>query len=293
MPLGAVLTLAVVVVLAGSCLDGRANRFWARPAVARKPATVTPAAGRPAAVTPSSAAKSPTVAPPPGRPLRVALYGDSIAWEARKPFQAMLSRAGVQVGLHAFPASALCDWLPAMRADADRRAVDAVVLVFTGAWFTPCVTDPADGRPLTGTALLEKYLTDLRAAVAVSLRAGVHVFLGLEPLPHRPMRLDPSALRAGFEQIAATTPNATLIAANRAVEGPDGQYVRTLPCAPFEPCDGRDAAGRPAVVVRGPDGIHFCPVLHSGWDCPVWSSGALRFAAALAEGVLHAYGLRS
>ena len=32
-----------------------------------------------------------------------------------KPFQAMLARAGVQVGLHAFPASALCDWLPTTR----------------------------------------------------------------------------------------------------------------------------------------------------------------------------------
>ena len=271
--------LVLVAALAGACRDAPATR----PAAAGRPALAT--------TTPAAAARFP-VELPRGRPLRVTLYGDSIAWEVREPFQAMLSRAGVQISLRTFPASAICDWLPAMRADAARRAVDAVVLVFTGAWFTPCVTDPATSRPLAGTALVDKYLADLRTAVAVNSRAGVDVFLGLEPLPHRPMRSDPSALRAGFERVAATAPGVTLIRANLAVEGPGGRYLRTMPCAPFEPCDGRDPAGRPAAVVRGPDGIHFCPVVHAGWDCPVWSSGAMRYAAALAGGVLDAYAPR-
>ena len=75
--------------------------------------------------------------------------------------------------------------------------MDAVVLVFTGAWFTPCVTDPATGRPLTGTALLDKYLTDLGPLSRSASGPASTSSSGLEPLPHRPMRLDPSALRAG------------------------------------------------------------------------------------------------
>ena len=273
--------LAVVVALAGSCRDAPATR----PAVVGKPAPVV--AKTPAAV------HRPAVEPPQGRALRVALYGDSIAWESRKPFLGMLSQAGVQVTLHTFPASAICDWFPLMRSDATRQTVDAVVLVFTGAWYTPCVRDPATNQPLGGTTLLNKSLADARTAITINTQAGIHVFLGLEPVPRRPMRSDPYALRAGLESLAATTPGVTLIPANLAVEGPAGEYLRTMPCASFEPCDGWDAAGQRVVVIRGPDGIHFCPVPHTGWDCQVWSSGAVRYGTALAGGILRAYGLRS
>jgi hypothetical protein len=39
------------------------------------------------------------------------------------------------------------------------------------------------------------------------------------------------------------------------------------------------------VVVRG-DGVHFCPVEGPSSNCPVWSSGAVRFGMAIASAAM-------
>jgi hypothetical protein len=56
-----------------------------------------------------------------------------------------------------------------------------------------------------------------------------------------------------------------------------------MPCLPNEP-----GCANGSVVVRSPDGTHFCPVRETDQIapvCPVWSGGAFRFGAALAEAV--------
>jgi hypothetical protein len=41
--------------------------------------------------------------------------------------------------------------------------------------------------------------------------------------------------------------------------------------------------------VRAPDGVHFCPVTHApASPCPVYASGAMRFALSIVVPVLHA-----
>jgi hypothetical protein len=68
---------------------------------------------------------------------------------------------------------------------------------------------------------------------------------------------------------------------------PGDTYTRTLPCLDFETSAFGCEDGR--IPVRAPDGNHFCP---PGADatltatCPVWSSGAYRFASAMAQPIL-------
>jgi hypothetical protein len=71
-----------------------------------------------------------------------------------------------------------------------------------------------------------------------------------------------------------------------------GQYTDSLPCLPNEPCTGPVIHGVRTNRVRAPDGVHFCPVTVLGRaPCPVWSSGAFRFGAAMAAPVIADFGL--
>jgi hypothetical protein len=73
-----------------------------------------------------------------------------------------------------------------------------------------------------------------------------------------------------------------------------GRWTESLTCVAGEPCTGgTDATGAAINTVRAPDGMHFCPaapeaVLGVTGDCPVWSSGAFRFARAMARSALAA-----
>jgi hypothetical protein len=70
----------------------------------------------------------------------------------------------------------------------------------------------------------------------------------------------------------------SFVDAGRAVETPDGQFTDRLPCTPYD----TDCAADGTTVVRG-DGVHFCPIVGEN-PCSVWSSGAFRFALAIASG---------
>ena len=90
-----------------------------------------------------------------------------------------------------------------------------------------------------------------------------------------------------YAQIAAADPeHVTYVDAGAAVEGPGGTFARTLPCLIGEPCTGPVVGGVPSNVVRSPDGVHFCPVTVVRVSCPVYSSGAFRFADAMVRGLV-------
>ena len=57
-----------------------------------------------------------------------------------------------------------------------------------------------------------------------------------------------------------------------------------MPCLRNEPCSQVDTNAQRANQVRALDGAHFCPTpkVSPTANCPVWSSGALRFALGLA-----------
>src|ERR1700761_8074774 len=103
----------------------------------------------------SSAACTP--APPP---LRVEVWGDSIAGQASPYISFYLDLSGkVTTRVHTFPGTALCDWFTDMRNELGSPTgfhPQAVVIQFSGDAFTPCMKNSA-GVPYSGQALINKY----------------------------------------------------------------------------------------------------------------------------------------
>jgi hypothetical protein len=96
-----------------------------------------------------------------------------------------------------------------------------------------------------------------------------------------------SGLNQVYQSLAAGDVGVTYDDAGQAVMA-NGQFTFTLPCLSGEPCTGPPGMN----VVRAPDGIHFCPdgntTLVGGLEtCDVYSSGALRFGAAMFPPALH------
>ena len=225
---------------------------------------------------------------------RVVLYGDSLAWQAQDSFRVALAAVGItNVTTRTFGGTAICDWLPQMRADEAFLQPDAVVIEFSGNAFTPCMRDLA-GRPLSGPAYFEKYSGDARTALGIFAKVDSRVYLAGSPLgrlAEQTHDFTSRHLNHLYAAIAAASRNARYINAGASVLD-HGQWTDTLPCLPEEPCAGGiDRSGRLVNIVRAPDGSHFCPVaapavLGVTAACPVYSSGAYRYGTAMAAPVI-------
>ncbi len=249
------------------------------------PSTAAPAT---AAATPTARAARPRPVTAVSRPV-VILYGDSLAWEAGDAFAfALAARPDVVVHQRSFGGTAICDWLPAMRDDLVALRPGVVIVQFSGNNFTTCMHD-ADGAALVGNALVERYRADALTVAATFEGRDVAVVFAGTPLPRSHSDESPSIVdrvNEVYRDVAARSEIADYADAGAALLV-DGAWTATLPCLPAEPCDGADGRN----VVRAPDGLHFCPVggrADGGVTavCPVWSSGAFRFGAALARPVL-------
>jgi lysophospholipase L1-like esterase len=217
----------------------------------------------------------------------VALYTDSLGAQA-EPFFADQLRGEARIRGVTVPGAALCDALDAIGEEAERRRARLAVIQFSGNNVTPCTQGP-DGAPLEGAALVDRYEADARRAVELLAGAGVPIYFVGSP----PTTVSDAATRINerYRQIADETAQnggeVFFVDAHTTVIADDATFTRTLPCLPFETevqgCEG----GR--IVVRAPDGVHFCPTV-TGEDphCPVWSSGAYRFGSAMAAPVLAA-----
>jgi hypothetical protein len=241
---------------------------------------------------------APVTTPLDERPV-VVLYGDSLSWESHEHFvAAFTSLPHVQVVTRTFGGTAICDFFDAMGNDAAELAPGAVVVQFSGNALTPCMQD-GSGQPLVDEAYLQRYRADAEAAIEIFESVGTHVYLAGAPIP----RLDgqSSDFRGGvlnqmYAEVASAHPGAATYVDAGAAVLEAGRWVEVLPCLPDEPCDGVDDSGRAVNVVRAPDGNHFCP---TGDDaqagvtstCRVWSSGAYRFARAMASAVTAALGV--
>jgi hypothetical protein len=218
---------------------------------------------------------------------RIALYSDSLGAQA-KPFLEDQLSGEARVRGAAVPGAALCDSLPAIATDLDGAKPRLAVIQFSGNNITPCMQGQ-DGEPLEGGALVEKYEADARFAVEALVNEDVPVLLVSSP----PTTVSDNSTRINevFREIAeeyrANGADVSYVDAAPSVTGPAGEFQETLPCLPFETpelgCDNGQ------ITVRAPDGVHFCPTM-SGEDpeCPVWSSGAYRFATAIAGPILTA-----
>jgi hypothetical protein len=234
------------------------------------------------------------LSPKPIGARRVVLYGDSLAWQSQDFFAAALESAGItQVTTRTFGGTAICDFLPQMRADAAALRPDAVVVEFSGNALTPCMR-ALDGSALSGAPYFEKYAADAGAVLDTFAAGHTMVFFAGAPISRRAERMgDPTTptLHSIYAALAESSPWGRYTDAGAAVLS-GGLWTQTLPCLPTEPCTGgRDANGTPVNVVRAPDGAHFCPgapaaVRGVTAACSVWASGSWRFGNAMAAPVI-------
>lgn len=211
---------------------------------------------------------------------RVALWGDSLAWEARGSFAAAVTAAGGTSSLiHTYGGTAPCDWLDDIRKQSRRWHPTVAVLAFSGNTGSRCMR----GRELT-----DAYRDDVAKAISRLTRSGAEVLL-----VEAPPRLDQSVNAAGltpldqvWRDLARDLPDTTVVPAGREVTTPDGRFTRTLPCRQGEQCGTGGA-----VAVRSPDGVHFCPrQMPPVTACPVPSAGADRYGRAMAAAAVAALG---
>ena len=242
---------------------------------ASNPGTSSTTSSAPAAVNPV----------PKLYPARVALFGDSLSQQAKPYFKRLLAAADTSNTTYysSHGGTAICDWLTTMRRMSATLRVEAVMLEFSGNAQTRCMAGVGYYTP----AYYAKYRADTLAAIAIWARTGAHVFLVGAPVTRRQQETVPrwDTLDLQYAQIAAADPReVSYVDAGAAVEGPGGTYAQTLPCLYGEPCTGPVVRGVPSNVVRAADGVHFCPVTEVRESCPVYSSGAFRFADAMVHG---------
>jgi hypothetical protein len=216
----------------------------------------------------------------------VVLYGDSLGQEAADALGTQLDGVA-RFEDAAVGGAALCDTLDRIRTDVREDTPTYALIQYSGNNITACMRQ-ANGRPLEGAELAAKYRTDAETAVQVLRDRGVEVYL--VGSPSAALTFGAQFVNAEFQQIAQQWERrgggVHYIDAGTSV-APGDTFTRTLPCLKFETSEFGCDEGR--IPVRAPDGNHFCP---PGADatltasCPVWSSGAYRFAAAMAEPLL-------
>jgi hypothetical protein len=219
-------------------------------------------------------------APGTDRPL-VILYGDSLSWEAGSAFESNMG-PGANVVHRSFPGVAACDLLPSMAADVATLQPEAVVIEFAGNMTTPCM------HGTTSETVVARYARDVADAAAIFSARGIPVYLMGAPLLAGWGSDQTPGMHAAFTAIADKSGLVSFTDAGRSVLDAEGAFTMTLPCLPGETAAMGCVGGR--ITVRSPDRVHFCPVATSG-ACPVWSSGAWRFGAAMAAPVRRDLGL--
>ena len=235
----------------------------------------------------------PKGAPGRDRPARVVLYGDSLAYQAAPFFRALITAHGkADLQIKATPGTAICDLLADMSRTVRRFRPDDVVVEFSGNSLTPCMRDRATGQGIVGDALVARYRSDAEKAIGALTRYDALMYL-IGPPADRSSSLSQTAadIKAVYQALPSSFDHVRFVDAGQSVLD-HGHYTDALPCLPNEPCTGPVIHGVRANRVRAPDGVHFCPVAVSGRaPCPVWSSGAFRFGAAMAAPIIADFGL--
>ncbi len=216
---------------------------------------------------------------------RVALFGDSLSDEAAGPFVFAAALDGYVAETHVGGGTAPCDWFDDLDALVARPAPQrpaVAVIEFTGNAFTGCM-QPAGTMP-AASDIVAAYQRDATTFVTALLGAGVRPVFALSPaIDHASLVPQINAL---WRQLAAQFPGVGVVDAGATVDASDGSFAATLPCAPWEGAAQGCYLGR--VIVRAPDGAHFCPTVTHTVNgvvgvCPVPSPGAVRYAMGLAE----------
>ena len=260
------------------------------PARATRAASRTPAASPPSTTptAPSPAPAAPVVGPTKAG--RIVVFGDSLMHEAHSFLAWDLGDLG-PIESHTYPMTAPCDF----RDSFDRALVDPpsmAVFEFSGNAMTNCMSND-DGSFPDANGIAARYAADAATITERFAAAGATVvwvdaprgrpdasgtgqFSGPEPFTA-------AIYRAIAQRFDALGLDVRFVAAGGSVLTERGAWTATLPCDPADIAAAACHDG--AAVVRAPDGAHFCPsaISDAGGTCSVWSSGAWRYAEAIAR----------
>jgi hypothetical protein len=214
-------------------------------------------------------------------PARVTLYGDSLGVESKDELADQL-RGAATLTASVQGGAALCDVFAGMKVDLERRKPNVALLQFSGNNITDCTRGP-DGTFLQGDELVAKYANDATLAVAMLREHDVTVYLVGSPITAQSTMA--ARINAEYQRIAdqweAQGSGVSYIDAGATVLTPDGRFTPQLSCLDTE--TAADGCTNGHIIVRAPDGLHFCPTVSGGTQpCPVYSSGAHRFAGGMA-----------
>jgi hypothetical protein len=206
----------------------------------------------------------------------VYVFGDSLVTQSTKYLEEELEARGFEPHIESLSGSATCDWFENAKKGHEEFDPDVVVMSFSGNALGPCMLRP-DGTPLSPDEYTAKYRADTERAVDIF--GDTPVFLVGAPVNDEG---DDRVFRI-YEDIARERENVEFVDGGKYV-APDQRFAKTLPCRPEEPCTGPTIEGERHNVVRAPDNAHFCPDERGvGGPCKEYSSGAYRFALAIAE----------
>jgi hypothetical protein len=226
----------------------------------------------------------------------ILVYGDSLLYEAQPFAEQLLGDVGhVQFRVGGFGGAAMCDFQQLFEQDAAKFRPAAVVLSFSGNAFSPCMRH-ADGSFVDRKEWLRRYRADTVKAITTFRPGAPQIWLGTAPISRdNEANRDYGVFELAnmFRELAAENPRVHVVDSGAAVMFQGKYYARWLPCLESEPCQGGvDIWGRPVNFVRNQwDGVHFCPAPFPIFPrCPVYSSGAMRFAGGLLIPVLRSMG---
>ena len=229
------------------------------------------------------------------------IYGDSLITEVQDELQFQLGLDQINLAVHAFGGTALCDWIPTIQSRVDSGETALVVIEFSGNALTPCMAGLS-----TEAEVVAKYKSDLTYIATWLHDRGVPLLVVAEPPAIQPTGgpiMIPTTWSVGqIPQGYAPATNVLndmyrstvsgfqqqgwdidYVATDSALAAPNGNWTYVLPCLSFETAAmGCNSQG--LIQVRSPDFAHFCPVLGQS-PCPVWSSGAWRYAAAISSDI--------
>ena len=185
---------------------------------------------------------------------------------------------GRQVVSQFLGGTAPCDWLTK---NLQITTGSVVVISFTGNSLSPCMSDNAGGY-LAGQSVVDKYRADVTALIGEALSAHARFLLVGQPVHADviPGNDVVAGLNGVYSDLAKRT-DVAFVNAGAAVENPDSSFAQSLPCLPGEAECGPSGSN----VIRNDDGIHFCPGSPPPGPCPAYSSGAFRFANAIAMAI--------
>jgi len=229
----------------------------------------------------------------------VLIYGDSLVWESTKFIKTGINSGDWTRHVFAVPTTAPCDWLQRLPADIAKYHPVEITLVTEGNSATACMDD-AHGVPLAYNSpdYLAKYRSDLSQFFSIARETPIEFLEGAPIGDNANWNAAVTSVYGIAQDLSSSDLNVTTSnAANRSVSN-NGAYAQTLSCLPKELTAKKDGCTNGQIDVRtstGPQaGVHLCPIgitypgTHpcatnsNGKWTKVYSSGEVRYGAAIA-----------